>query len=200
MGLFSSKTEDRPLGAGEPLSNGTQGAVAAASEQVKSKRGGFRPGSGRKPLNAGPGVAGVKPGTAEPPQAEVSEADIEFVRTVAEAGLKILDRVETNVITGLINSIGDDFVKERTECYLKMREIGPGDIEVVVNAAGALAAKYSFLSRYAPEAALVSWAAIHGMAFSNVTTELKKLAVVVKQAKAKGISPDVVSDLPKNNY
>src|ERR1700691_3244788 len=121
MGLFSSKTEDRAPGAGEPLSNGTQGAVAAASEQVKSKRGGFRPGSGRKPLNAGPGVAGVKPGTAEPPQAEVSEADIEFVRTVAEAGLKILDRVETNVITGLINSIGDDFVKERTESYLKMR-------------------------------------------------------------------------------
>jgi hypothetical protein len=193
MGLFSKSPESPQGPKTEPLSSGAQSGVAAASEQVKSKRGGWRPGSGRKPNDGKPVVAGAKQGGTEQNQTQASEADIEFVRTVAEAGLKILDRVETNIIVGLINSIDDNYVRERTDAYLKMREIGPGDVEVVVNAAGALAAKYSFLSKYAPEAALISWASIHGMAFHNVTGELKKLAVVVKQAKAKSVSSNATT-------
>lgn len=189
MGLFSRKEDGSPSGNGVPPTGEQAGAISAVSEQVKSKRGGARPGAGRKPGGmAGPKVEGATQGKEEPNQTPVSEADIEFVRTIAEAGLKILTRVETNHICGLINAIDDTFVRERTEAYLKQCEIGPGDVEVVVNAAGAIAAKYSALSRYAPEMALASWACIHGMAFTGVTSDLKKLAVVVKAAKAKGVN------------
>jgi hypothetical protein len=143
-------------------------------------------------------VAQAPGGKEEQNQAPPSEADIEFVKTIAEAGLKILDRVETNIILGTINSIGDKYISERSEAYLKQREIGPGDVEVVVNAAGALAAKYSFLSRYAPEGALLSWAAIHGLAFQGVLTELRKLAQVVKEAKGKGASEQNANRPPAN--
>ncbi len=190
MGLFSNGARDTGGGEGKPIDGATASAVSAASEQVKSKRGGARVGAGRKPGNGGAVVGGSPERKAQPAEAEVSEADIEFVKTIAEAGLKILTRVETNHICGLINSIGDDYVRERTESYLKQCEIGPGDVDVVVNAAGAIAAKYSVLSRYAPEMALCSWACIHGMAFSGVTADLRKLAVVVKAAKAKGVTND----------
>lgn len=179
-------TKEPVNGSGEAgaLSAPEAGAVAAATEHVKSKRGGPRPGSGRKPMG-GPGVAGTPPKSAGVDQAPVSEADIEFCRTIAEAALKILDRIETNIIIGTIRGIGDKYLEEKTDAFLRQREIGPGDVEIVVNAAGALAAKYSVLSRYAPEAALVSWAAIHGMAFQSVLSELRKLSKIIKEAKAK---------------
>jgi hypothetical protein len=136
-------------------------------------------------------VAGTPQNGKESPPPQASEADIEFVRTIAEAGLKILDRVETNMICGIIDSINDPYINERKDSYLKQREIGEGDYEVVINAAGAMAAKYSVLTRYAPEAALLSWAAIHGMAFSGVLGDLRKLAKVVKEVKAKGVKENV---------
>lgn len=188
MGLFSRETGDTTGGETKPLDGTSAAAVSAATETVKSKRGGARPGAGRKAQNGTqPNVGTSNPKPAQQPEAQVSEADIEFCKTVAEAGLKILDRIEQNVINGLIDSIGDKYVSERRDAYLKQREIGDGDIEIVVNAAGAIAAKYAILSRYAPEAALLSWACIHGMAFKGVTDDLRKLAIVVKNVKAKGV-------------
>lgn len=130
-------------------------------------------------------MGAAKPGNPQQPETPVSEADIEFARTIAAAGLKILSRVETNMIVGMIDSIGDPFLSERKDAYLRQCEISTGDVELVTNAAGALAAKYSFLSKYAPEAALVSWAAIHAMAFQGVTSDLKKLAVEIKGVRMK---------------
>ncbi len=199
MGLFTREKEAPTNGAGQPVTGAEASAITTASDALKSKRGGLRPGNpgGRPRADGKPNVNGVmgaaKPTNQKPGEVEVSEADIEFCRTVAKAGLEILDRVETNVITGLIAGIGDKYVTERTDAYLKQREIGSGDIEVVVNAVGAIAAKYAILSRYAPEAALVSWAAIHGMAFMSVTKDLKQLAVAVKAAKGKMAKDETLS-------
>jgi hypothetical protein len=191
MGFFSGEKDDKASGNGVPVEGGKASAISAVGAHLQSKRGGARPGAGRPPKNpGGPAVGKTAEGKAVENQVEVSEADIEFVRTVAEAALKILARIEANHICGLINAIDDSYIREKTETYLRRCEIGPGDIEVVVNAAGAIAAKYSALSRYAPEMALASWACIHGMAFTGVTSDLKKLAVVVRAAKAKGVTND----------
>jgi len=188
MGLFS-KTE-----AGQPPPQGPSPAqsLASVNGEIKSKHGGPRPGSGRKPNPANQVVGGAPQRNQEPVQAPPSEADIEFCRTIAKAGLQILDRVETNIICGTIKSIGDPALEARTEAFLSQREIGPGDIEVVTNAAGALAAKYAILSRYAPEGALLLWSVTHGMAFSNVLQQLKSYAAEV--SKAKGIKKNAETD------
>jgi hypothetical protein len=185
MAAFSTGEAVASNGGGQPLSSQEARAVSGVTETVKQKGkwGGARPGSGPKPRQ--PGVAGIIPREKVQDQAPPSEADIEFVKTIAEAGLRVLDRVESNIICSIIDQIDDKFLNEKRDAYLRQREIGPGDIEIVVNAAGALAAKYSILTRYAPEAALVSWSTIHGMSFQAVVSELRKLARVIKEAKLK---------------
>jgi hypothetical protein len=189
---FKGASEPSANGGGKPLDNNQAGAVAAASGAVKSKHGGARPGSGRKPgSQAGTGaprpVAGAPAPNPGQVEAEVSEADIEFCRTIAKAALEILDRVETSTIVSLIKSIDDPYITEKMDVYLRAREITEPDYEVVTNAVAAIAAKYAFLSRYAPEAALLSWACIHGLAFSGVVRDLKKLAAIVKAKPVKGV-------------
>jgi hypothetical protein len=188
MGLFSTAETNSPNGGDKPLEGGAASRIAAASEQVKQKNLGGRPRKDGLPNKSGVGGAPVgkpSPGSAQPVQAPASEADIEFARTVAEAGLKILSKTENRIITGMIESIGDPYLLEKRDAYLRQCEIGEGDVELVTNAAGALAAKYSFLTRYAPEAALISWAAIHAMAFQGVTADLKRVAKEIAALKAK---------------
>jgi hypothetical protein len=198
MEFFSKATAAGPVDSngagGSSLPSGAAAAVDSASAAAKSKRGGFRPGSGRKPSGGGipnQTVGGAPPGKAQPDQTPASEADLEFLRTIAKAGLKILDRVETNMICALVNEIDDARIREKTDVFLKAREITEADEELVSNAAAALGAKYSFLSRYAPEAALVGWGALHGMALTGVLKELRALVVIVKNAKAKGVDLEI---------
>jgi hypothetical protein len=165
----------------KPVTSEQSKLITEATAEVRSGRGGARPGAGRKP--GGARVAGAPPPPAPKAQEPVSPADIEFCRTITEAALKIIDRIETNSIVALVNSIGDAQISEKCDVFLRQREISEADRELMANAVGACAAKYTFLSRYAPEGAIVLWSATHAMSYLNTLGELKKLAVIVSKKR-----------------
>jgi hypothetical protein len=165
----------------KPVTSEQSKLITEATAEVRSGRGGARPGAGRKPNS--PRLAGAPPLAPGKPQEPVSPADIEFCRTITQAALKIVDRVETNSILAIVNSIGDAQISEKCDAYLRQREISEADIELMSNAVGACAAKYTFLSRYAPEGAIVLWSATHAMAYLNTVGELKKLGAIVAKKR-----------------
>lgn len=177
MALFFSKAED---GQPPPLNAEKAKSIDSIAGEIRSKT---EPSGKRGPGRPKKVVDQPASGEKSQPETPVSEADIEFCRTIAKAALQIVDRVETNIITGTIQSIGDKYLMERTDTFLKQREITPADEEIVVNAVGALAAKYSALSRYAPEGALILWAATHGMAFSNVLSTLRQVGKEIRKTR-----------------
>lgn len=199
MGIFSNGKGDSESNGAKSLPSAEAAAIARASQEIKSSHGGARSGSGRKPAipgNGRPNLGAAPQGAQKPNQAEVSEADIEFVKTATKSGLRLLRRFEERVITGLIKSIGDKYIEERSQAFLNQVEITAEDETYVSDCTGALAAKYSFLSKYAPEAALLGWATTHTIAFTGVTKELKNLGKVVAAARAKGIKPESANASP----
>ena len=159
--------------------------IAEVAGVIKSGRGGARPGAGRPKSNAAPGVASPAKGETKPPEITPSPADIEFCKKIAETGLEILDRVVTGKIVKEINLIGDDSIRSKANLFISEIEIGAADKRLVGDAAGALAAKYPFLSAYAPEAVIVGWATSYGMRVTNVIKQLKLLRIEVMQMKSR---------------
>jgi hypothetical protein len=176
----------------KPVTSEQSKLIAEATAEVRSGRGGARPGAGRKPNS--PRLAGAPPLAPGKPQEPVSPADIEFCRTITEAALKIIDRIETNSIVALVNSIGDAQISEKCDVFLRQREISEADRELMANAVGACAAKYTFLSRYAPEGAIVLWSATHAMAYLNTVGELKKLGQIVAKKRLATIKAEKAPD------
>jgi hypothetical protein len=171
---------------GAPIDSAKAAGLAAANGEVKSKhgRGGARPGAGRKPKNRLAESLGTADTEAEEQtQTPPSEADIEFVRTIAASGLKILSAFEERTITSLIRQIDHPSVTAKTEELLEPCRIKEGDFEVVTNAAAACASKYSVLGRYAPEVALIGWGVTHFMQFTTVLNSLKAISAEIKAAK-----------------
>jgi hypothetical protein len=159
--------------------------LSSLSGEIQSKRGGKRPGAGRPKKQIQPVVGQPASGEEEPVQAEVSPADIKFCQEVAKSALKIADKFVTDKVYKEINLIGDPNIQAKAGLFAKQVEIGDGDIELVSNAAGALAAKYPLLSAYAPECVILGWFATYSMTVMNTLKEIKALRAEVNKLRSR---------------
>lgn len=160
-------------------SHATARAVdAALGNRNGSNRGGKRPGAGRPSSNPAPKAQG-KP-VEEAPAA--TPEDIEFCRETAKGILRIADSLITGRIQKAVAGIDSSF----EELSLKMADqvhITEHEIKFVSDTAAALAAKYSALTRYAPEIALVGWVGSYGLRVVGCMKEIKALATQVHAMK-----------------
>jgi hypothetical protein len=180
-----SKETTPPNGAGSSnIAPEQKEQISAINSSLREKHAEFvapKRGRGRPRKDGSPNASATQMVNEEP--AVVSEESIEFVRTIAKTGLEILDRIETNTIVGTIQQIGDQYLIEKIPQFLKQREISSADKDLVSNACGALAAKYSALSQYAPEGALIMWSLTHMLSYQNTMKSLKEAAIIVAKAK-----------------
>jgi hypothetical protein len=144
--------------------------------------------NGRPPKGAYSGEAAPKvsptaqPGFEEPPA--VTPEDIEFVKAVAENALKLVDKLLSTRVYKTVQGIDPSLTVKATE-FAEQVEIKPEEIKLVSDAAGAVAAKYSALARYAPELALCAWGVGYSARVISTLHEVKKLADAVNAMKPK---------------
>lgn len=167
---------------GTPLS-GTQ---AAAVDNASAGLGAKRVNKGGRPRKDGlpnkSDRATLEPAETTPSQ--VSEDDVRFCREIAESGLQILDKLITRKVYGAVCSINENLEPKAREYAMEVH-IGDEDIKLVSNAVGACARKYAFLSRFAPELALVSWSVAYSGRVVTTLGEIKKLAAAAEAMKPK---------------
>lgn len=130
-------------------------------------------------------MEGPTGGTETQAEDAPSQADLEFVYETAKAGLACVDGLVTKRVEKAVLSIDQSFAPKALEFADQVR-VAPDEIELVGKTFKALAAKYSILSRYAPEMMLVGWGTTYAMRVSNTLSEIKKLSVAIKAMKGPG--------------
>ena len=175
--------ENQTGGDASPLPNGAAERLSAASAKVQSKRGGARPGAGRKKSN-GPVGSASAPVEEEAPIV-ASQADIEFVSETAKSVFVVLDGVVTRKLYNSVRSL-DPKLEETADKLAQQAQLTPEEIELIGKTFAALAAKYGGLARWAPEMALAGILASYGMRVTNSFGEAKKLIVAVTAMKGPG--------------
>ena len=163
--------------------------IASITARVKSKHGGARPGAGRrgsaKETSGNQNMGGSTPSQAGQPETPVTEADLEFVRETAKAGLTVLDKVVCDKVYKSVVAIDIKLEPDARKFESQVR-IEESEIDLVAGACKAIAQKYSIIARYAPEMMLAGWCATYGLRVTSVLKEIKALTEAVKAMKGTG--------------
>lgn len=171
----------------------TADRLSAASGEVSAKHGGARVGAGRKPSGGGSPNRGGKvveraaPTDSAEVETPVSAEDIKFVSESIQTFFALIDEMVCGKISRSMDQIaqGDARVLARRDDLLATIKITPKELDLVGRSGAALAAKYSIISRFAPECAMVGVAVTYGMRASSGMKEVGKLAAVVAQLRHK---------------
>lgn len=174
-------------GSSQSVPDDAKNRISEITREVKSKHGGARPGSGPKPKGKPGGSSLGNAGSGSPTKTEepVSEADLEFVFETAKAGLTLIDKLITGRVYNSVVAI-DLKLEPDAQKFSDQVHIDPTEVALVAGACKAIAQKYSFLARYAPEMMIAGWTASYGLRCATVIKEIKALSAAVAAMKGKG--------------
>jgi hypothetical protein len=167
--------------------NTDEKSIAEISREVVDKhgggRGGARPGAGRKKKSDAKNVGTPDPESKAETPYVASPDDVAFVRETVASALQLVNKLMTRRVLKVCHSL--EIPESKAQEFAATVEIESSESELVGKAAGACAAKYGFVTRFAPEIFLGGWAVSYGLRCNTTLSQLDKLAKDVAALKVK---------------